>query len=150
MSTEKNKCKAINNNKKKCSFNCVDNSEYCSRHIKKLDKPKNEIKICKAKNQKKEQCPWKAIDGEIYCKRHLNLLGNNKEGESKYCSGCKNYLPMSKWGDVKLKTCLKCNSRANINRTKNKEKRKTTDKICIGYTQTKILSNDGEIVKKKL
>ena len=149
MSTEKNKCKAINNNKKKCSFNCVDNSEYCSRHIKKLDKPKNEIKICKAKNQKKEQCPWKAIDGEIYCKRHLNLLGNNKEGESKYCSGCKNYLPMSKWGDVKLKTCLKCNSRANINRTKNKEKRKTTDKICIGYTQTKILSNDGEIVKKK-
>lgn len=135
MSEEKTTCKAINNNKKQCSFNCVEGSEYCSRHVAKLNKPKKEVKICEAKNQKKEQCPWKAIDGEIYCKRHLSILGNNKEEENKFCSGCKNYLPPSKWKNNDAKTCIKCSARCKENRQKSKNKRDEIDNKCIGHSQ---------------
>jgi hypothetical protein len=144
-----NQCTAINNNKKRCLFKCSENSEYCSRHIIKLNKPKKEIILCCAKNQKKEQCPWKAIDGEKYCKRHLEILGNNQSSDEKYCSGCKNYLPLSKWKDQSSKICSKCSDRCKINREKDKIKRIIVDNKCIGYTQSKIINNDNEIIYKK-
>jgi len=135
MSNNNTQCEAINNNKKRCNFKSADEEIYCSRHLEKLNKPKKEVKMCEAKNQKKESCPWKAVGGEIYCKRHLKLLGNNKE--TKYCSGCKNYLPMSEWDSENIKTCKKCSNRGKNNRLKNKIEREKKENRCLGYVNTK-------------
>lgn len=147
--SEKKQCTAVGRNNKRCSFKCVDNSEYCSRHLEKINNPKKEVQICQAKNQKKEQCPWKAVNDEIYCKRHLQLLGNNNEAETKYCSGCKNYLPSSKWKDITFKICIKCSERSKQNRQKDKNKRDTVENKCAGFTQNKIKDNTGNITHKK-
>ena len=76
------KCKGIKTDKEKCTFNALEDSDYCGHHQSQAN---NSRKSCRGVKQDGTTCSFNALEDSDYCGHHQSQANNSR----KSCRGVK-------------------------------------------------------------